>query len=262
MSDLPDLDTSRISYLRYWNAIDQGGVSSIDPEEVVSQSNVESYTLYDNGVTGYITLPTGRTAEFRVKNDGWFVVYLDRTRNFVQHASDPSNARGTWDIANNWTDSTSNEALSSGGSLITRLNDLAQELSNYGSITYTAADVGLYNYEYTDATNLTLFSQIDTGNSGKTVTTGFIRTSGTTRSEHVMWCAGIDLQYYSLYVTNDDSGNEWHGTSDTAYTTYDALAGGDFPNADYEYTVTAQQVDDINYNSDEQFGHGHMTLWG
>lgn len=94
MAELPDIDTSNVSHIAYFNAIDDGGVTTIDPEEVTSAPGIQDYTLYDNGLEGTFNLQETYDdisladstvfpeATFRVKSDGWMVVYLDQYANF------------------------------------------------------------------------------------------------------------------------------------------------------------------------------------
>lgn len=151
MSDLPDLDTSQISFIAYWNAIDDGGVSSIDPEDVIADGNINEYTLYDNGVhiDRYSIGP--REIEARIKSDGWIIAYLDRTNNPATNTSPPPS--GPWDIISDWE----TRSVNSGQNKLSRAIDgLQSEFTNASQITFSYSDVGLYNYEYPDATATTI----------------------------------------------------------------------------------------------------------
>jgi len=185
MADLPDLDTSSTGYVAYWNAIDNGA-SEIDPTEVTSEPAVMSYTLYDNGLEGTYDLsyhisdlPTDHTptATFRVKTDGWFAVYLDRTENFkVAHNNggsgnnpdysqetdgwwriDPRWAQcGYYDGAGGWHRVGPAPTITQNG-LFRAINRLHQELSNSAVITFNYSDVGLWDYQHSP-TATTLFT--------------------------------------------------------------------------------------------------------
>jgi len=193
MSDLPDIDTNTVSFLAYWNAIDQGGVSEIDPADVVSHPRVVEYTAYDNGVEGTFDLVTGsrsndldqpRQATFRVKNDGWMVVYLDRSATYARDVRTGNLPRGPWDIVNDWlyVDDGSNSAPPVAtivkNALERAINALLGEFPNSSNMTYSPGDVGLYDYEFTDATNTTLFAWAADG--AKNVSLRFQYTAGTT----------------------------------------------------------------------------------
>lgn len=186
MSDLPDLPTGQVSYVAYWNAIDDGGVAEIDAEDVLTDPGIIEYTLYDNGVTMKYQGQVG-TVNARVKNDGWFVTWLDRSENFatdyIRPFGDPpypeddiSPVSGWWNIGNAWpspggtTDYTQH-------TLERVIQSLQSQLSNSTVITYNTGDVGLYNYQYSDAEYSTFMSQgIGNGN----VQPGFSYTDTTT----------------------------------------------------------------------------------
>lgn len=187
MSTLPDLTTSNIGYISYWNAINSGGVGSITASDALSDSNISSYTLYDNGWEGKYTINFSvggsRDITVRVKQDGWFVAYTDRTNNY-QTNNTGSKTNGYYDIAHDWTNHGSEN---SGGTTISAMpvntlersiHSLQSQLSNSGSITYSSSDVGLYNYEYTSATTTTIMGS-SVGTHGS-FTSGVLYTSGVT----------------------------------------------------------------------------------
>ena len=178
MSDLPDIDTSDVSYLAYYNAIDQGGpdATEVNPEEALTDGSIESYTLYDNGIVADYELSTGRIATARIKTDGWIVVYLDRTADYDQETDELQFIRGPWDFINTWTNDGSNGDIEN-NTLERAINSLVSNLENSGDIDYHWTDVGIYNYEYTSATDVTLLSYgEDTSDDEVT----FLYTDGTT----------------------------------------------------------------------------------
>lgn len=164
MANLPDLDTSAIGIIAFWNAT-QHGVSSIDPTEVLSDPDIASYTQYDNGVEGTYHLSTGDggyiEVNFRVKGDGWFITWfprltvpetdeIDIDAPWSTNASDPS---GYFNMLWDWTKN--NENISPTQSALERaIHNLASHLSNWGAITYSESDVGYYCYHFTDATGI------------------------------------------------------------------------------------------------------------
>lgn len=207
MSDLPDLDTSQVSYISYWNVIDDGGVSSFDPSDVLTDGNIQEYTLYDNGIhidrysTGW------REIQARVKSDGWFIAYLDRT-------NDPENEEiGPWEIL----DLSSNPDPSRLATETT-IQSLQSNLSNSGNVTFNYSDVSLYNYEYPDASNLTIFFK---ANFGPSESNEFSYTSGTTIKE--------------AYARADDGTMAIEGYE--LNNIRDLLADNIIPNADTFYAV-------------------------
>jgi hypothetical protein len=254
MSDLPDLDTSQISFIAYFNAIDQGGVQSIDPTEVTNHGNVQSYTLYDNGVQGVYTTATGRDCAFRVKEDGWFVAYLNRYENFNNGENgNQDDVRGPWDLLNNWVDYNSTDDITS-NSLERCINALKGELSNSGSVTYSASDVGLYDYRHPSAAGITALSDWGEDYSGSTYSQspGFQYTSGTTvhwaaaaSSVHAAWNdfdndgGEGDVKFNGTqvaYVDNYNSPDYGYDGPRTNYGSIDLISRGLIPSADTEYT--------------------------
>lgn len=261
MSTLPDIDTDAAGYLQYWNAIDQGNVSSIDPSEVTSYSNINSYTLYDNGLEGELNVTTGATATFRVKDDGWMVVYgpSESNDNFTQDNGSP--IRGRWDIINDWRDSQSGSSITS-SAYERAINGLAQEFSNWSSMTYNASDVGIYDYDYTSASGITyLYKQHS--ESGTTTSYTFYPgaqyTDGTTLHYAVATGAGYcnigsngtqsDLDGNSNFdgvtiATSHIAGYRDDSYSDEGYGSLDLLAGNHLDGSGTEHSGKVYVVPD------------------
>jgi len=250
MSDIPDLDTTSVGYIAYWNALDHG-IPDIDPIEVTSSGNVGSYTVYDNGVTGDYQLLTGRTASFRVKEDGWMVVYIDDTESLGQGTGNQSNRYGQFSVANDWSwvndetvENINAPAVTiSNNTLSVAIYRLSQELSNSGSLNFNHSDVGLYNYVESNADTTTLteaayigdFSRSDALPSYRfsyTGTTDIKKATGTlaiygwpNRGD-----AEVDVTWSDGTVIAQDIGD-----GDTRYAAMDLLARGMIPNANTEY---------------------------
>jgi len=256
MADLPDLDTTTVSYIAYWNAIDNGSISSIDAEDITTSGRILNYTLYDNGLEGEIDLaPTGNvrryngapTAQFRVKNDGWFAVYTDRTENFPKDTDHhnqrdstpryPASAEGWWRLDVNWAsvqrDGNSTNADAVNNSLVRTIDHLRRQLSNSGNTTLNAGDAGLYNYQYDVATTTTFLSTVSLDGYGESP--GFSYTSQT--DLRAVAATGAAQHYQSSSVS-------FEGTllASVNYSTsagvQDALAAGSIPNAGTEYEHT------------------------
>lgn len=175
MATLPDLQTDNISVVCYWNATNHG-VSSISPTDVLSSSNIDSYTQYDNGVEGEATIETTEsrnlqfTWNFRVKSDGWFVVWKNRGGDTYGTDLSESEIGGTYDIIPHCINAKSGDTDVGNQQLYGYASDLFprrlvdylhRELGNSSSINFSHADVGVYNYEYPDATNLTWVTNTD-----------------------------------------------------------------------------------------------------
>jgi hypothetical protein len=159
---LPALDTSDISFIAWWNAFDHG-VSSIDPQDTTGVFAASE--SYSNGVQGTVevgfTAQSSRLFNARVKDDGYIIAWLDRSRGTVDTRLSPggSDYQGPWDILNDWTDDVSDNLTQHNAERV--INRLYSSLSNSGSITYNPSDVALYNYEFPDATNFDFVTQGD-----------------------------------------------------------------------------------------------------
>lgn len=248
MTDLPDLDTTNIGYIAYWNAIDDGGVGSIDPEEVLSSDRIEEYTLYDNGIhidkyrmevsqnsSGQDNWDQSRerVVEARIKTDGWIIVYLDGTE-------DTGSITGPFDIHKDWSYLDSNNSAEVSPLTLERAIDrLASELDNYGSMTVNYSDMGLYNYDYESATATTLMAwedYSDTSNpSGE-----FSYTSGTTI--HAAYAYGSvrygDIEFEGVTIASVEENGA-----------LELLDNGLIPDADTSYAVTITNSQDFHtYN--------------
>jgi len=223
MADLPDVDQSTVSFLAFWNAISDGEADSVDPSEVTSASRITSTTSYDNGVEGDYTLKNSRTARWRVKTDGWFVVWLDRTH-------DLSNNRDDHDILywNGVKDIPDTDTYPSVGqterpdlqqnAMADAIQDLQSQLSNSASITFNHTDVGLNNYERSEATTTTMLND----RLGATTTLSLTATvqSDTTTYQYLVphQLAGDDS---SSYISFDYEGSQFASYSPGSGWNYD-----------------------------------------
>lgn len=253
MADLPDIDTSGIAFFAYWNAIDQGGVGSIDPSECLTDGSINSYTTYDNGVQidSYSQSPN-RTIKARVKNDGWIVAWMERTTIDLA-VNTTSTPDGPWDVAQNVHSINNGDVQNN--HLERTINSLVSNLSNSGSMTYNTGDVGLYNYEYPSASNTSTFSytatDYDEYNSG-----GISYTADTdlVGAWTVGYRTGIDYNTYVKFdgtnALNVSSDNNYHGS-------LDLLANGLLPNSGTEY-----QMDVGNVNGNCNAAGDTVIMWG
>jgi hypothetical protein len=274
MATLPDIDTTKASFLAYWNALDQGGLADIAPEETLNSGNVTSSAYYDNGVTGTYELLNGRKGYFRVKSDGWIVTYLDRRENYYITAGtmhdDP--LRGSWDVLNSW-EAESSPASIQQNALERAINNLFTNLSNSGNGTYDFRDVGLYNYEYDGASTVTNLSTglNQPGGSGQFRTTGFSYTSETTRHYHSAATAGrknswsggpasgtVTFETATVLDTDqcDSSGSYEYAP---VYYSIDVMGEGLAPNSGTEYNATWSTSGDDGRGADMELSH--LVLW-
>jgi len=284
MAELPDIDTSSTSFIAYWNALDNGAVD-IAPTEVTSQNGVIDYTLYDNGVEGSFDLVYTSNrflnesksdvipATFRVKTDGWIIVYLDQTENYggpITMSPDYQTPRytegigGWWNVEPTWADwgynsNGNNNTLQNtpsveGNGLSRGINLLRQELSNSGVMTFNYSDVGLYDYLDPDATATTMLSAKH--NRGKvSKTTSFTYTAGTTIDNAVMWggaYSGANNRQVQFKFEGDkfmDSNDI--GNPDVPAATYDPDPLLNQSGVEYDCTI-----DEANNNT------YHTGVWG
>lgn len=236
MADLPDLNTDNVSVLSYWNAISDGGASDIDPEEVLSDGNIQDYTLYDNGVeiNNYSTV-TGRSAKARVKSDGWFVVWMDDTVELVENSG--GKPEGPWSIVDDWTegpvDSDNNDYPKSATdhTLVDAISSMVNELSNSAGISFSNSDAGFYNYLSPDSDVTTIKHCYIFMDDSYPKSASFGPTDGTT----------IAFAYAAGHCTNDSQynsftevtigGNHVVNVTDTSkrYSAYDLQNRGMMP---------------------------------
>lgn len=252
MADLPDLTTGDIGFCAYWNAIDQGEVGSVDPEEALSDGRIEEYTLYDNGweAESYNSV-TGRDIKVRAKTDGWFVAYMDRTEEFESNVGSPSDARGPWDLGNDWTDWNNNSDFVE-NTLADAINSVASELENWDSISFDYSDVGLYNFEYSDSAGITGMSTQEQDYEGfPDNTSGFVYTDGTT----IDWAACAGSTNGSSGTTVEFEGSEVAdgGSSHGALDILDAGLIED-EGTEYQMTISGDEFEDTAY------AHGDVLL--
>lgn len=159
MATLPDLDTSDIGYVAYWNAIEQGTLTELDPTSAAVTDNLEVYDEYENGVQGITILGVSgkknRDAYLRVKDDGWIVCWIDRSESTDQAVRSGSveadNIYGPFDILSAWGSSGAAAPVENNG-----LAGIIQGVANSLEANLTdQGNVGLYNYETPSATNIT-----------------------------------------------------------------------------------------------------------
>lgn len=272
MSDLPDLDTSSVGYVAFWNFIDQGGAGEIDPTEVTSDGGVQSYTTYDNGVEGVYAAGT-RDCTFRVKQDGWMIAYFDRKAEEQQYGSKNENLpTGTYSIVANWDDGSAGASSGDNNALERVINSLYNQLSNKNTATYSAADVGLYNYEVGGTTTTILTDQQDSpGNDDqvRSATPTFQYTSETSLgyafalgaldfhsgdgsvAGEVTWGSG-PVQLCPAHSSSGGTHFDYRGT-------VDLIANNEIPNANTEYSG----YHDVSsyYSNDVSSKLSVVTIW-
>ena len=240
MPDLPDLPTSNISFIAYWNAIDDGEVTGIDPETALSDPNINEYTIYDNGIDidSYTTV-TGREAQARIKTDGWVIAWFDQTADYKKVDSlSKEPPRGPWELANSpwqWSVPDLNNHT-----LERVIHSLQSNLDKSAGILYTDTDVGLYYYEDESADAVTFMAS----SAQTTKTCGFSYTSNTTVltaaltsiNDHRNWCY-VDWDSPLIAETERIVDGQLNAGNDSQ-SAIDLQAQGLIPDPNTEYTVT------------------------
>lgn len=256
MAQLPDIDTTNVSFLAYWNATNHG-VDNIAPSDVTNDSSVATVEVYGNGLQGDYTLPDGNVARYRVKEDGWFVVWMDRSEAFTTESTSlDESVYGPWSMVSAWEDDYSPPS-GSPLELDKAIESLQSQLSNSGSITLDYSDIGLYNYEYNTSTALTVLGAANT-DLGAT-SHGLSYTSGTT----INWAVGFGSANVSDgYDQEDISDATFEGLqlvhvvqSGEQWGSGDLLANDLISNSGTEYTL------DLSGNQYGSVSAGFAIAW-
>jgi len=156
---LPDINTDNVSWIAFWNHLDNGA-SSITPSDATSA--MDSSDSYSNGVEGIITVSFSNISNLdiavRVKDDGWIIAWLDRTENYYSNNSLLNAKHGQQDIFGDHSGSPkggANDIRTQFQTILERrVKELRDALSNSGASTYNASDVSHYNYLHPNATNI------------------------------------------------------------------------------------------------------------
>ena len=252
-----------MSYIAYFNAVTQGGASSISPSDVLSSGSVTSSTTHDNGIEGEISPQTSAfrsTIQFRVKSDGWIVAYIDRRLNLAQVTGTQANVIGPWDVLGYGADTgdASAEVKNVNNTeLAYVIEHLISQLSNSGSVTYTRGDEALFNYEYASA-DVTRVLRVEESFADNVydVDYTFTKTTGTTLA--AMWVGSnvadqygtedIQVYYEGTQLSSDENGR---------YGVVDPVSAGTAPGAGETVTLNYQS----GGQNDGKFGGWVLTLY-
>lgn len=234
MAELPDLDTTQIGYLAYWNVFDDGGATDFDPENALSDPRINQSTLFDNGFDAEYTAPNGRDPIFvRVKSDGWFVAWLNRDEAFTENTSDSNRNTATighYDIIHNWPARNGLSNLEA-NTLARSIQNLQAELDVTPAFDF--ADVGLFNFAFDTADASTMLGSQDSGISGRN-TYGFVYTAATTPL-YAAITAETDGNAETFWNNNIDTGDVTISFGTGSIGSRDIL--GDIPDAEFEYNM-------------------------
>jgi len=165
MTTLPDLEPDQLGYIAFWNIIEQGGMpkSELDWSDVLSNGNVISHDLYDNGYEINYDDPAWETMTLRLKTDGWVIAYSEVGVDYDGTNAENTSGSGQIDednppnILNNLTQwwkkatDTAHGSYSDPDTLEINRFERAiatarNALSNGGVATYNSEDVGFYDF--------------------------------------------------------------------------------------------------------------------
>jgi len=245
MADLSDLDTSSISICAFYNAISQGGASDIDPSNVTSYSEVSSSTLYDNGIEGTITGQGQKDVSFRVKEDGWVIVWFDRQQTFNQ---EETNAADVVVVAELMDYQSGDTATFPDTQFEDHIRGLVNQLSG---VSFNDSDIQYHDFEYPDATTFSLWghqrrSSSSTNQGEESI--GFTRGTGTTpfRLMYAARAFGDSNESGSTYLDDPGVYIVRATSSTTEYGAYDLVANGDVPAEGEKFNVTTAAYSDTS----------------
>jgi len=175
---MPDLDTSNVGFLAYYNTIEQGGgITDLDPETALDYNRIDSYTLYDNGFEAKV-LYGDLEMTVRLKTDGWCVAYQDyRTDTFTgvnnhtrYYNLAPSmfqfpSTDNSLDYNNDYHSASDRTLLETRG-----IYGTIKSLDSWDSIAWDRKDVGYYNYAFPNQTNFTILNTTNEDEATRTYT--------------------------------------------------------------------------------------------
>jgi hypothetical protein len=166
MAVLPDIDTSNVGLMAYYNILDETVTNDFNPVDAISAPGVLSYEQFDNGIKGKYDIGRGefRAANYRVKSDGWVVVWINRERNYVTDTRDSDKLKLLTDLLTN------PEELPITGSFndtegVTVISELFNEINQEtdANASFDSNDVSWYSYEFDSATSLQILDKRVTG---------------------------------------------------------------------------------------------------
>lgn len=156
---LPELDTSNIGLIAFWNHLDNGALE-INPTDV--ENVLTSSKRYTNGIDGtygfgFANQPT-LPVNVRVKDDGWLIAWLPQTQEEVSGVGGNTLVTGYQNFHNDWTATDANgdsDIMPSNPTLERVVKALHGALANSGGSTYNPGDVAFYDYGHPSATSIT-----------------------------------------------------------------------------------------------------------
>ena len=268
MSELPDIDfqSENVEYIAFFNAIQQGDVAQIAPEEMLDNSNLSGYELYDNGWTGRYDDGV-RELNVRCKTDGWVVAYLSFEREFGANLD--SRPTGPWDLARPWTPAGTNVEPLSRNRLERAIYDLLTDLSNWDLITYSPSAVGLWSPYFSDAEGVTAMSvsSVAPASSDQTVSNSGKYTITESTNLIQLYIAGVATDAVTDSISEEAVVN-WEGLEvcsataedQTRWGSTDALQELDVSTGD-THTLTATATEDGYVGTDPSATGVVLAVW-
>jgi hypothetical protein len=176
MSDVPELDTTSISWFAYYDVVSETDATQIYPQDMTNADSVINNEQYDNGsVLTYTADQVGREITIRATKDGPVTAHMNLKENY-QKLLNPSvnnpeaNINGIHDLFE-WNSLGNTVSLTSGCVLERAIREVLQQLRNWSSdlsSDYNASDINYHNYEYGPG-NISVFSETkDSGEFGIT----------------------------------------------------------------------------------------------
>lgn len=260
MAEFDDLETSTIGIIAYWNAHNHG-TESINPEDASTYGNIITVETYDNGIEGQLDRVNSQDhpgVYYRVKSDGWIIVWISSRNEFGGYNCGLNNYFGLYDFMNSWSegDDGVGDYNDPHAPNIDPLNTclerevygLYSNLDNSGAFNYNAEDVGYYSYSHPSATTITQMSE---GATYGSLDGGIAYTPGVNRLYHAV--VGAVFANGSYNQTIRFGGTDIAYTSDYQnYGQLDALANGLMPDPNTYY---------YNDLSGENGKIAHLMLW-
>lgn len=220
---MPGLDTDPISWIAFWNALDNGAqtITPTDTETVFDTS-----TEYNNGLEGQFTVSfsttTDRLVNARVKDDGWIVVWFSAESDEDSTQGWGADLHGPYDIINDWTAPKSASDFTQ-NTLERAVKSLRDALSNSGNTNYNAGDVGLWNYDTPDATSFAWREWLTSHSGSDTASI----TPGAGDTLHSAWAAAAGSDDNGLSMDWDSTGIDHRILSGDQVGTRDGLTRGE-----------------------------------
>jgi hypothetical protein len=274
MATLPDLPTSNISLVAFWNAANNGhDLSALDETELLSAANWVDYTVYDNGVQGTFELyPVApQRVTVRYKSDGWVIAWVERTLTTGEFSHpaytdtpDAVTATGLVNVFPAWTWDGEPMVNLPESALTQVIGEVWGQFSNHVAAEVAPADVAYHTPVHGAATNLSM--QMARWYESRNAMPGLSYTAATTRYEHIsaflLWMSGV-VDNADPGVTEFPAGtphlsHTYSGEREVRAAVVDTLAENLMPDPGTVYSLDVSGPVD----ADIKGGMYHLMMWG